>query len=342
MASPLEPETAMAALRAAGIKVVATGLAHGTVTAIVEGRGFEITTLRRDVATDGRHAVVAFTTDWEQDAARRDFTINAMSMTRDGTVFDYFGGTEDLRAGRVRFVGDAARRVREDYLRVLRFFRFYARYASQAPDAPTKAALVEGIAGLPKLSAERVWHEIRLILAIASAAKSVGLMDRLGIWAAVMPEALAIRRLAALPPDPIVRIAGMITGDPRALATRLKLSNDDRDRLLRILAVPGIPANDDGLRRILADHRKDDVIARAWLDGVAEGVRGRVKAMAPPEFPLEGRDVLAAGLTPGPAVGELLTVLRQQWLASGCTMDRNACLAELARRVEQAKINGKR
>ena len=344
LASPLEPGTATAALQAAGLKVVATGLAHGTVTAVLAGRGFEITTLRRDVSTDGRHAVVAFTTDWREDAARRDFTINAMSMSRDGSLFDYFGGVGDLRAGRLRFVGNAMQRVREDYLRVLRYFRFYARYASQAPDAATEAALAGGITGLSRLSAERVWHEIRAILGIASPADAVALMDRLGIWAAVMPEALAIDRLAALPADPILRVAGLLTGDALALASRLKLSNEDRDRLLRILAVPRIPetAEDGALRQILADHRKDDVLSRTWLDGAPDALRGRITAMPVPIFPLEGRDVLAAGLPPGPVVGTLLTGLRQQWLASGCTMDRDACLAELARRADQAKINGKR
>ncbi len=134
LATPRRPEAVMQALRDAGLKAVPTGIEHGTVTAVAGGRGFEVTTLRRDVATDGRHAVVAFTDDWQQDAARRDFTINAMSMTPDGAVFDYFGGREDLHAGRVRFVGDAATRIAEDYLRVLRFFRFHARYGLGAPD----------------------------------------------------------------------------------------------------------------------------------------------------------------------------------------------------------------
>ena len=180
------------ALTGAGIKVVPTGLAHGTVTAVVNGRGFEITTLRRDVETDGRHAVVAFTADWRQDASRRDFTINAMSMVRDGTVFDYFDGTADLAAGRVRFVGDPATRIAEDYLRILRFFRFYARYGRVPPDPATLAALQAGIPGLARLSVERVWDELRRILAAPDPSEAVVLMDRLGIWAAVLPEASAV------------------------------------------------------------------------------------------------------------------------------------------------------
>ena len=208
------PERVIPALTDAGIKVVPTGLAHGTVTAVVNGRGFEVTTLRRDIETDGRHAVVAFTADWRQDASRRDFTINAMSMTRDGTVFDYFGGTADLAAGRIRFVGDPATRIAEDYLRILRFFRFYARYGRVPPDPDTLAALQAGIPGLARLSIERVWDELRRILAAPDPSEAVELMGHLGIWAAVLPEAAAVSRLAGLPADPVLRLAAMLTGDP--------------------------------------------------------------------------------------------------------------------------------
>src|SRR5580704_12251193 len=164
LASPLPPDAVMERLVNAHVKVVPTGLAHGTVAAVLPGRAVEITTLRRDVETDGRHAVVAFTDDWREDAARRDFTINAMSMARDGSVFDYFDGQNDLRAGRVRFVGDPARRIAEDYLRVLRFFRFFAWYGQVEPDAATTAALRDAVPGLTALSVERVWHEFSRIL----------------------------------------------------------------------------------------------------------------------------------------------------------------------------------
>ena len=160
LATPDPPAMVMAALVAAGLKAVPTGLAHGTVTAVARHRGFEITTLRRDVATDGRHAVVAFTGDWRADAARRDFTINAMSMTAGGEVFDYFDGLGDLRAGKVRFVGVAAERIAEDYLRILRFFRFFARYGRGAADEEAMAAIAAGVSGLGRLSVERVWGEI--------------------------------------------------------------------------------------------------------------------------------------------------------------------------------------
>ena len=341
LATPDAPEVVIAALQQAGVKVVPTGLAHGTVTAVVSGRGFEVTTLRRDVETDGRHAVVAFTTDWQQDASRRDFTINAMSMSRDGAVFDYFGGAADLAAGRIRFVGDPATRIAEDYLRILRFFRFYARFGPVPPDPGTLAALQAGIPGLGRLSIERVWHELRRILAAPDPSEAVGLMDRLGIWAAVAPEAALVSRLAGLPPDPVLRLAAMLTGDALALATRLKMSNEDRDRLVRLVATPSPRGSDADLRRLLADHAPGDLIDRTWLDGDAD-VRRRLSGMRRPVFPLEGRHVVALGVPAGPAVGALLREVRQWWLDGGCVADRTACLTELARLAKLPNMGGKR
>ncbi len=335
LATPRTPEAVTEALLAAGLRVVPTGLAHGTVTAVVDGRGFEITTLRRDVETNGRHAVVSFTGDWRLDASRRDFTINAMSMARDGAVFDYFGGIADLSAGRVRFVGDPATRIAEDYLRILRFFRFYGRYARVPPDAETVAALRAGIPGLARLSVERVWNELRLILSADDPSAVLALMDSIGIWTAVLPEAPAIARVNGLPPDPVLRLAAMLAGDPLALALRLKFSNEDRDRLVRLLATasahPGY--DDDALRRLLADHQPADLIDRVWLDGGPEALRQRLAEMPRPVFPLEGRDVVALGIAPGPRVGSLLRQVRQWWLGGGCLAGRTACEAELARRA---------
>jgi len=340
MASPLTPEAASHALTAAGIRVVPTGISHGTVTAVIQGRGFEITTLRRDVETDGRHAVIAFTADWREDAARRDFTINAMSLARDGTVFDYFGGRADLFGGHLRFVGDPDRRIAEDYLRILRFFRFYARYARTEPDAATLTALRHGIPGLDRLSKERVWSEIRLLLAIPDPDAAIALMQRLGVWSAVLPEAEAGAALSGLPPDPILRLAVMLTGDGVALAERLRFSNDDRDRLHRLRATPPLPpqADDRTLRRILATHRRQDLIDRTWLDGAPDSLRERLAAIATPVLQVEGRDIVAAGIPPGPAVGRLLQELRAWWLEQGCVADRQTCLNELAQRAIQAKI----
>jgi poly(A) polymerase len=341
LATPVPPADVMAALQQAGLKVVPTGLAHGTVTAVADGRGFEVTTLRRDVETDGRHAVVAFTQDWQLDASRRDFTINAMSMARDGTVFDYFDGTADLQAGRVRFVGNPATRIAEDYLRILRFFRFYARYARLPPDPATLDALRAGIPGLAHLSVERVWMELRRILAAPNPDAALALMRQLGIWAAVLPEAANQPRLADLPPDPVLRLAATLTGDPLVLATRLKLSNEDRDRLARLMATPSPGGSDADLRRLLVDHHPEDLIGRTWLAGLPDA-RVRLAHMRRPVFPLEGRHVVAMGVPAGPRVGALLRDVRQWWMDNGCTDGSAACLAKLAQLVDPSKMDGKR
>lgn len=344
LATPRSPEQVIAALSGAGIRSVPTGLAHGTVTAVAGGRGFEITTLRRDVQTDGRHAVVAFTDDWREDAARRDFTLNALSMTRDGAVFDYFGGIADLRAGVLRFVGEPATRIAEDYLRILRFFRFFARYASGPPDEAALAAIRAGVPGLAGLSVERVWSELRRILAAPDPRRAVALMAELGVLAAVLPEGADPDRLALLvtrgaPADPLLRLAALLTGDAASVAERLRLANAERDRLLALRTAPlARPAHDDAaLRRLLADTPKPVLIDRTWLEGGDDvawnRLRVRLAALAVPVFPLEGRDVVACGVPPGPHVGALLRDLRQWWLDGGCVADAAACRAELARRI---------
>ena len=330
LASPERPEQLAALLQQAGIRVIPTGLAHGTVTAWLDGRSFEITTLRRDVATDGRHAEVVWTDDWQQDAARRDFTMNTLSLAPDGTVYDYFAGAQDLAAGRVRFVGDAATRVAEDYLRILRFFRFHARYGRGDPDSAALAAIRQGVAGLARLSAERVWAELKRILQAADPAASLALMTQTGVLAAIIPEGADPAPVARLPPDPVLRVAALLTGDPAAFAARLKLSGAEADRLLALTGPP--PGDDDvALRRQLADTAADILIGRSLLANQPEPVRDRLRAMPRPVFPLEGRDVVALGQPPGPRVGALLRQVRGWWLHGGCVADAAACRAELAR-----------
>lgn len=344
LATPQPPEAVTRALQGAGIRVIPTGLDHGTVTALVGGRGVEITTLRRDIETDGRHAVVAFTDEWRADAARRDFTINALSMAPDGAVFDYFDGLRDLCARRVRFVGDPARRIAEDYLRILRFFRFFARYGRERPDALTLAALRDGVAGLGGLSAERVWSELKRILVTPHPSVAVALMAELGVLEATLPEGADPAALAALvasgaPADPVLRLAALLTGDAPTVADRLRLANDERTRLLALRSepVPRPSDDDDALRRMLADNDQAVLIDRAWLAGGSQPgwaeLRNRIAAMPRPVFPLQGRDALALGLPPGPRVGALLRSVRRWWLDRGCTPDRAACLAELARQA---------
>jgi poly(A) polymerase len=343
LATPSSPAHVMAVLKRAGVKVVPTGLAHGTVTAVVGGRGFEITTLRRDVETDGRHAVVAFTADWQLDASRRDFTINAMSMARGGEVFDYFGGIADLRAGIVRFVGDPATRIAEDHLRILRYFRFVARYSTGPADAAALAAIRAGASGLGNLSAERVWSELSRILAVPDPRPTVALMAELGVMDAVVPEGADAARVARLveagaPADPLLRLSALLTGDARALATRLRLSGWERDRLLALRGgpVPRPDCGDAALRRLLADEDRPVLIDRTWLSGGnAPGwadLRQRLAALPRPVFPVEGRDVLALGEPEGPRVGTLLRDVRQWWQDGGCTASRTECLVELVQR----------
>jgi poly(A) polymerase/tRNA nucleotidyltransferase (CCA-adding enzyme) len=339
LATPRPPEAVIAALRAAGLKSAPTGLTHGTVTAISGHRGFEVTTLRRDLETDGRHAVVAYTDDWREDAARRDFTINAMSMTRTGAVFDYFGGVADLRAGRVRFVGDAARRIAEDYLRVLRFFRFHARYGTGAADPAALSAIAAAVPGLTQLSAERLWGELKRILATPDPVPAVWLMHRLGVLPAVLAEGAAPERLARLvaagaPAEPLLRLAALLTGEAAALAERLRLSTVERERLVALRAgpVPPAGADDATLRRLLADWPKDLLLGRLWLAGGDPATDARLAAMAVPVFALRGRDLRAAGVPAGPDMGERLRSLRQWWLDGGCVADAVALQAELARR----------
>ena len=344
LATPQSPAEVTAALARSGLRSVPTGAAHGTVTALADGRGFEITTLRRDEETDGRHARVAWTDDWREDAARRDFTINAMSMTAAGAVFDYVGGIADLRAGWVRFVGEPALRVAEDYLRILRYFRFQARYGRGEPDRAALAAIAAGVPGLARLSAERVWSELKRVFVAPDPTGAVGLMQRLGVLAAVLPEGTdpaALARLvrAAGPADPLLRLAALLTGDAAAVADRLRLSGAERERLLALRGgpTPRPEMDDAALRRLLADTPADLLLGRSWLAGNGSAawaaLRTRLAALPKPVFPLEGRDALALGLAPGPAIGLLLRAVRQWWLDGGCVADAAACRAELARRA---------
>ncbi len=333
-ASPLKPAEVMARAKAAGLKAVPTGVEHGTVTVVAAGRGFEVTTLRRDVETDGRHARVEFTDDWREDAARRDFTINAMSCGRDGVVFDYFGGRADLAAGAVRFVGDAGERIEEDYLRVLRFFRFFARYGQGGADAAAVAAIEAGREGLRRLSVERVWSEVKKILAAPAPLAAVELMRETGVLEIVLPGA-RVERLAAVlargaPGDALLRVAALSDED---FAARLKLSGAEAALLAGWREPLGLVPedDDDALRRALADEAAEILIGRNWLQGGDEAgwgeLRQRLAAMERPVFPVQGRDLVALGVKAGPEVGEMLSQVRRWWMDGGCVADKAACLA---------------
>jgi len=251
----------------------------------------------------------------------------------------------------VRFVGDPAARIAEDYLRILRFFRFHARYASGPPDPAAMAAIRAGVPGLARLSAERVWSELARILAAPDPRAAVALMAEFGVLDAVIPEGADPARLALLveagaPADPILRLAALLTGDPADFAARLRLSTAEHDRLVALRSAPlaQLDADDDALRRLLADADPAILLDRTWLDGGTGPewvtLRARLASMPRPVFPLEGRDVLALGLLPGPHVGALLREVRDWWLAGGCRADAAACRAELSRRAAQPAAPG--
>jgi poly(A) polymerase len=351
------PEAVMALLKEAGIKAVPTGIAHGTVTAVVGKSHFEITTLREDVETYGRHAKVAFTNDWKADASRRDFTFNAMFLAPDGALYDPFDGIADLKAGRVRFVGDPETRIKEDVLRLLRFFRFYAHYGTGAPDAAGLAACRKLAHLLPSLSGERVAGELLRLLTAPDPAPVLLLMAGEGVLAHVLPEATRIPRLAALAEiesklgeaDALRRLAASLEPKLAAaedVADRLRLSNAESERLVA-LAAPEAPVtvtSDSKIQRRelyrLGAARYRDLALLAWAEAAGQGSDDAFRAMiAAAEgwkkiaLPVKGRDVLALGVENGPEVGRLLKEIETWWIENDFMPDRAECLKKLKLRV---------
>ena len=326
MATTLLPEETAARLGVAGIKAVPTGIAHGTVTAVLAGGTVEITTLRRDVSTDGRHATVAFSAEWRDDAARRDFTINALyADPRTLEVFDYHGGLADLAARRVRFIGDARERIREDYLRILRYFRFQARFGSIPADAEAEEAVAELAAGMKGLSRERVGWELMNLLGLPDPAPTVRRMAELGVLAHVLPEvgaegiaaldrlignereagvqAVALRRLAALLPAD--------TPLAEQVAARLRLSVAQRKRLATVAARETGEADARALAyRVGIEEARD----RLLIGGQPVAAR---ESWTAPLFPLKGGAIVARGVTAGPEVARLLRTVEDQWISEG-------------------------
>jgi tRNA nucleotidyltransferase/poly(A) polymerase len=350
LATTAEPERVMALAEEAGLKAVPTGIDHGTVTVIADGLPFEVTTLRRDVETFGRHAKVAYTTSWEEDAKRRDFTLNALYADRDGKVFDPLGGYDDLAAGRVRFIGDAEARIKEDFLRILRFFRFHAYYGKGDMDAAGLKAAVKLRAGLEQLSAERVAGELRRILVAPQAARAVDALYDYGLLTGVLggvprlgrfERLVAIGAANALAPDASLRLAALavfVEEDVARLAERLRLSNAEQ-AVLALAAekglVAGLPeetAAKSALYRLGPSYRS--ALLLAWLDSDAspDDPEWRKALALPvrwqaPSFPIGGNDVMTFGELKGPEIGELLKVLEQDWIASGFALGRDELLA---------------
>ncbi|HEX3810675.1 MAG TPA: CCA tRNA nucleotidyltransferase [Rhizomicrobium sp.] len=360
IATPLVPDDVMKRLADAKIQFVPTGLEHGTITAIVNGKPFEITTLRRDVSTDGRRAVVAFTKDWAEDAQRRDFTLNALYASADGEVFDSVGGIADLNAGHIRFVGDATQRIREDYLRILRLFRFHAWYGKGDLDSDALHAAAAEKAGFAQLSGERIQKEMLKLLAAENPVLVLRRMAGAQILAEVVPGALQLPRLERLvaldnanffSADPLLRLASLLPNDDAAanvLADRWKLSNADRERLIdlsgadeKIVSYLSIREVRKLLYRIGPQRFRDRVFLR-WAEDTKESNAIQWRAMLAmsdawvrPAFPLTGRNVMNAGVPEGPLVGRILGEVEDWWIDSDFLEDEFS-LAERLKAIVQA------
>lgn len=333
IATALLPQTVIDRLEAGGIKAVSTGFDHGTITAVVDGKSYEITTLRRDVSTDGRRATVAFATDWREDAARRDFTINALYADPEtGEVFDYFGGLADLENGCVRFIGDATQRIAEDFLRILRYFRFLARFGSGPVDAEAVNACAQGAHGLTALSRERIAQELARLLSLKSPDASVGLMIQYGIFAPFLPELCSdahdrLQRLVQReqlfnhPLSLPARFLSLLVPDAFAVdkvAARLKLSNKMRENLAS-RSNAGMPT-EANIRAIA--YRFDNATARdvAMLfanDDSLPRCLERLEDWKSPIMQIKGGDLIKMGLPSGPIVTKTVLEIEAAWIAEG-------------------------
>ena len=325
LATTLSPHDVMQRLEEAGIKAVPTGIEHGTITAVSSGTVVEVTTLRSDVSTDGRRATVAFTDDWQADAARRDFTINALYADPfTGELSDYFGGIADLKSRTVRFIGDPLQRIAEDHLRILRYFRFHARYGHGEPDPAAIAACCSRANDLMALSRERIADELLKLLALPNPTPTVRLMLGCNLFAPVVPEIASADRLdglvaaegrAAIRPDPLRRMAALLPADPpiaEKVASRLKLSNKAKKRLASA-------ANADfgaGTRPLAYRIGTEGAVDRLLLAGRVEEA-AEIARWAPPRLPIGGGDLIARGVPQGPDVARLLRQIEDAWEAEG-------------------------
>ncbi len=360
IATPLLPDEVTARLKKAGLGAVPTGIEHGTVTAVVSGKPFEVTTLRRDVATDGRRAVVAFTTDWKEDAARRDFTMNALYASADGEIIDLVGGIADLNAGRVRFVGDPVTRIREDYLRILRLFRFHAWYGKGDIDSDALHAAAAERGGLTLLAGERVSKEMLRLLEAGDPVPVIRQMAASGILTDILSGNLNIPRLARLceidaesffSADAVLRLAALLPSsedEARAVAKEWHLSNATaerladiagaRDKIISYLSVKEVRK----LLYMLGAQRFRDRIFIKWAEDpkASNAINWRMllevgAAWERPKFPLTGRDVMLAGVPEGPLIGKILEEVENWWVDADFIEDEFS-LAERLKAVVQA------
>lgn len=369
LATTERPERIIKLLENAGLKAIPTGIEHGTVTAISGTRTYEITTLRRDVKPDGRHSEVDFTDDWEEDAGRRDFTFNTMSVSPDGTIYDYFNGLQDLTNRRIQFVGDAEKRVQEDHLRILRYFRFIAVLGMRIDDQYSYQKCIQHAPLLAKLSGERVRDELFKMLLSENKCDAIGRMISSGVANHFLPEATSTNRLnrlmwletsaikaGSVGIDPVRRLASIVETDAtgaRKIAERLRMSNAQRDHLITLVDPPWQATReilDDDLRTLLYRMEPARVIdlcllewasaltnmprlprehSRAWLR-----IIDTADTWVAVDFPLSGRDARDLGLAEGPQIAEVLKHVENWWTSGGCRADRDACLRRLQKVAE--------
>jgi poly(A) polymerase len=363
VATTLTPDVVIERAKQAGIKAVPTGVEHGTVTLVIDRKPFEVTTLRADVETDGRRAKVAFSTDWQTDAERRDLTINALYVDAQGEVVDLVGGLADLERRNICFIGDAATRISEDYLRILRFFRFFAYYGSGRPDADGLRACAAARSKLQTLSAERVWSEMRKLLSAEDPGRALLWMRTVGSLTEILPETekwgidaipalVATEQALGWKPDPLLRLASIVPPDAVRLAKmaeRLKFANAEA-AFFKAWA-NAAPVNDEissaAFERLLYRNGVEGIVTRVKLAlAVARGkAEDDMKEMArsarlnklldhagswvKPAFPINGSDVMEAGIPSGRQVGETLSALENQWVEENFLSDRAALLARL-------------
>ena len=354
MATTLRPDEVMAASARANIKAVPTGIAHGTVTLVLGGDVIEVTTLRADIDSDGRHASVVFGTDWRGDALRRDFTVNALYCDAAGEVFDPLGGMGDLLARRIRFIGDPEKRISEDYLRILRFIRFHGAYGSGSIDAGGMGAVVRGRHGLGQLSRERIWSEFSKISVLDRSVETIDLMFEYGLLVDVLggvPQLGKFRRLVKnenelqLKADAVRRLGALglfVPDDATHLGARFRLSRNDVKRLTfmgsNLWPVEGIADLADARRRLYQLGRIgfQDLVLVNYEPQTGRAERAMLNSLynlsenwTRPEFPIDGGDLKSFGLTSGPEMGKLLHELKNYWVAADFKPDRSALLARL-------------
>lgn len=342
LATPEPPKKVIEKLRNVGISVIPTGLSHGTVTAVINHRPYEITTLRKDVVTDGRHARVVWTNSWEEDAARRDFTINAMFCDKEGRIWDFYQGQQDLSAGNIRFVGNAKERIKEDVLRTLRFFRFYARYGKGQPDKEAIIAIQSLNTLLPNLSAERVWAELQKILTGPTADEIVGMMDQYGVLTELMPfgyDLAFFQKMVCLgaPAEAVLRLAGLVKGSSQIVGKQLRMSRKQEKLLWGLQQSLDISYKDKEIkkRQLRAEYDLELLLGQSWMKQTASYLdesqewdlwRQSITVIEQPIFPVMGQDLIKIGMLPGPDMGDNLRVIREFWLQSGCYVNQEECL----------------